>query len=118
MISDNFGDGRPYVIQGKDGEKKDFNVIFDLPQPTTVREVDVQGYVEFSGYRPDTVRILTSDDGTTWTDRGGVNRPNDASGNRFEVRFAPVKAKHVKIAFTRTFTKAADGVFIDDIEVY
>jgi hypothetical protein len=42
-----------------------------------------------AGYRPDTVRVLTSDDGTHWTDRGGVVRPNDASGNRFEVRFAP-----------------------------
>ncbi len=118
VISDNFGDGRPYVIQGKPDELKSFDVSFDLGKPTTVREVDVQGYVEYSGYRPDTVRILTSDDGTTWTDRGGVNRPNDASGNRFEVHFAPVKAKHVKIAFTRTFTKAADGVFIDELEVY
>ncbi|TDW17976.1 hypothetical protein EV650_4556 [Kribbella kalugense] len=39
-------------------------------------------------------------------------------GNRFEVRFAPVRAHHVKVAFTRTFTKAADGVFLDEIEVY
>jgi hypothetical protein len=44
--------------------------------------------------------------------------PNDASGNRFEVRFAPVKAQHVKVAFTRTFTPDADGVFLDDIVFY
>lgn len=118
VISDNWGDGRPYVIQGGDGETKSFDVSFDLGAPKTVREVDVQGYVEFSGYRPDTVRVLTSDDGEHWTDRGGVTRPNDASGNRFEVRFAPIRAQHVKVAFTRTFTKAADGVFLDDIEVY
>ncbi|MFI5691333.1 glycoside hydrolase domain-containing protein [Kribbella sp. NPDC051586] len=118
VISDNWGDGRPYVIQGADGETKSFDVGFDLGARKTVRQVDVQGYVEFSGYRPDTVRVLTSDDGERWTDRGGVTRPNDASGNRFEVRFAPVRAQHVKVAFTRTFTKAADGVFLDDIEVY
>lgn len=118
VISDNFGDGRPYVIQGKPDEKKDFDVSFDLGSTKTVREVQVQGYVEYSGYRPDTVRVLTSTDGVTWTDRGGVSRPNDASGNRWEVRFTPVEAQHVKVAFTRTFTKSADGVFLDDIEVY
>lgn len=118
VISDNFGDGRPYVIQGKPDEKKDFDVSFDLDSTKTVREVQVQGYVEYAGYRPDTVRVLTSTDGVTWTDRGGVARPNEASGNRWEVRFAPVKAQHVKVAFTRTFTKSADGVFLDDIEVY
>ena len=47
-----------------------------------------------------------------------MTRPNAASGDKFEVRFAPVRAQHVKVAFTRTFTKAADGVFLDDIEVY
>jgi hypothetical protein len=118
VISDNWGDGRPYIIQGADGETKSFDVSFDLGAEKTVRQVDVQGYVEYSGYRPDTVRVLTSDDGEHWTDRGGLTRPNDASGNRFEVRFAPVRAQHVKVAFTRTFTKAADGVFLDDIEVY
>ena len=45
-------------------------------------------------------------------------RPNDASGNRFEIGFAPVRAQYVKVAFTRTFTASADGVFVDDIEVY
>jgi hypothetical protein len=118
VISDSWGDGRPYVIQGADGETKSFDVSFDLGAEEKVRQVDVQGYVEFSGYRPDTVRVLTSDDGEHWTDRGGVARPNDASGNRFEVGFAPVRAQHVKVAFTRTFTKAADGVFLDEIEVY
>ncbi len=118
VISDNFGDGRPYVIQGKPDEKKDFDLTFDLGAAKTVRQVEVQGYVEYSGYRPDTVRVLTSTDGVKWTDRGGVGRPNDPSGNRFEIRFNPVQAQHVKIAFTRTFTKSADGVFLDDIEVY
>ncbi|MFI5735992.1 glycoside hydrolase domain-containing protein [Kribbella sp. NPDC051587] len=119
VISDNFGDGRPYVIQGKSGETKSFDVSFDLGARKTVREVDVQGYVEYSGYRPDTVRVLTSDDGEHWTDRGPVvTRPNDASGNRWLVRFDPVQAQHVKVAFTRTFTPSADGVFLDDIEVY
>ncbi|TDC18893.1 glycoside hydrolase domain-containing protein [Kribbella albertanoniae] len=119
VISDNFGDGRPYVIQGAAGETKSFDISFDLGSRKTVRAVDVQGYVEYSGYRPDTVRVLTSDDGVSWTDRGPVvSRPNDASGNRFEVRFAPVHAQHVKVAFTRTFIPSADGVFLDDIEVY
>ncbi|WP_112245254.1 glycoside hydrolase domain-containing protein [Kribbella monticola] len=118
VISDNWGDGRPYVIQGGPGETKAFDVSFDLGASKVVREADMQGYVEYSGYRPDTVRVLTSEDGQTWTDRGGVSRPNDASGNRFEVRFAPVQARYVKLAFTRTFTASADGVFLDDIEVY
>ncbi|GAA1707272.1 hypothetical protein GCM10009745_63880 [Kribbella yunnanensis] len=119
VISDNFGDGRPYVIQGGAGETKSFDISFDFGSRKTVRAVDVQGYVEYSGYRPDTVRVLTSDDGSNWTDRGPVvTRPNDASGNRFEVRFAPVRAQHVKVAFTRTFIPSADGVFLDDIEVY
>lgn len=118
VVSDNFGDGRPYVIQGGPNELKEFNVRFDLGRARTVRQVDVQGYVEYSGYRPDTVRVLTSLDGTAWTDRGGLTRPNDASGNRYELRFAPVSARHVMIAFTRTFTKADNGVFIDEIEVY
>ncbi|GAB3746114.1 glycoside hydrolase domain-containing protein [Microlunatus parietis] len=118
VVSDNFGDKRPYVIQGAPDETKDFSVTFDFDAPKTVREVDVQGYVEYSYYRPDTVRVLTSVDGTAWTDRGGLTRPNDASGNRYLVRFAPVEAKHVKIAFTRTFTKRDNGVFIDEIEVY
>ncbi|MEQ7125368.1 glycoside hydrolase domain-containing protein [Actinopolymorpha sp. B11F2] len=118
VISDNWGDGRPYVIQGMPDEKKDFDVSFDLGNRKVVREVDVQGYVEYSGYRPDTVEVLTSDDGTTWTSRAKVTRPNDASGNRYELRFAPVRAQHVKVAFTRTFTKSADGVFLDDIEIY
>jgi hypothetical protein len=62
--------------------------------------------------------VLTSTDGVTWTDRGGVTRPNDASGNRYEVTLRPVEAQHVKVAFTRTFTKSADGVFLDEIEIY
>ena len=91
---------------------------FDLGAPKVVREADVQGYVEYAGYRPDTVHVLTSEDGQVWTDRGGVARPNDASGNRYEVRFTPVRARYVKVAFTRTFTASADGVFLDDIDVY
>lgn len=118
MIADNWGDGRDYVIQGGPGETKLFDVSFDLGSAKVIREADVQGYVEYSGYRPDTVRVLTSTDGQTWTDRGAVARPNDASGNGFEVRFAPVRARYVKLAFTRTFTASADGVFLDDVEVY
>ncbi|MFF1818746.1 hypothetical protein ACFVWG_15700 [Kribbella sp. NPDC058245] len=34
------------------------------------------------------------------------------------VRFEPVQAQQMKVAFTRTFTPSADGVFLDDIEVY
>ncbi len=119
VISDNFGDERPSVIQGGPGVRKEFDVSFDLGTAKIVRKVEVQGYVEYSGYRPDTVQVLTSDDGITWTARGAtLTRPNDASGNRWEVAFAPVTARHVKVAFTRTFTKSADGVFLDDIEVY
>ncbi|WP_152365158.1 glycoside hydrolase domain-containing protein [Microlunatus speluncae] len=118
VVSDTFGDQRPYVIQGKAGEQKSFDVTFDLGAEKRVREVIMQGYAEYAGYRPDTVRVLTSTDGKTWTDRGGVSRPNDASGNRYQVRFAPVQAQHVKIAFTRTFIPSADGVFIDELEVY
>nr|WP_020390929.1 glycoside hydrolase domain-containing protein [Kribbella catacumbae] len=119
VIADNWGDGRDYAIQGAAGEKKAFDVSFDLGGSKTVREVQVQGYVEYSGYRPDTVQVLTSDDGTNWTARGAtLTRPNDASGNRWEIEFAPVEAKHVKVAFTRTFIPSADGVFLDDIEIY
>ncbi len=118
VIADNWGDGRDYGIQGGPGETKAFDVSFDLGATRVVREADVQGYVEYSGYRPDSVHVLTSTDGQTWIDRGGLARPNDASGNRFEVRFAPVRAQYVKLAFTRTFTATDDGVFLDDIEVY
>ncbi|GAA0590548.1 DUF4091 domain-containing protein [Kribbella sandramycini] len=115
VLADAFNDGRSYGYKSPTG-----TVVLDLDLGSvqTLDSAALHAYEEFPKYRPDSVRISTSVDGTTYTQRGLQFAPRGPSGVWYSFQFAPATARHVRVTFTKAYDSEASSLFIDELEVY
>lgn len=98
----------PFRMEGKDGNgapTADHNewLLFTLPVTTTINQVNLfpRYLTDYHGYNfPREFQILTSEDGTTWYEVGSY-APETFGKNIYSYHFGAIKAKYVKINFTR-----------------
>uniref|UniRef100_UPI003F492433 discoidin domain-containing protein n=1 Tax=Nonomuraea bangladeshensis TaxID=404385 RepID=UPI003F492433 len=116
VLADDWSDGRTYgFAPGQDRVE----IVFDLGAVQVMDGARVHAYEEFPAYRPDTVQISTSTDGTDYAQKGWLpSTPNDQSRIWYDFSFPPSSARYVKVTFLKTYGGKASAMFIDEIEVY
>jgi hypothetical protein len=115
VLADAVDDGRTW---GYKAPQTTATVRIDLGSVQSVDSTKVHAYEEFPGYRPSSVRIATSIDGTTFTQRGVQFAPRGASGIWYDFSFPPSSARYVEITFAKTYGGDASVMLLDEIEVY
>ncbi|WP_405061006.1 discoidin domain-containing protein [Kribbella sp. NBC_01505] len=118
VLGDEFGDGRTFGYTVGNGKYIAPVVPIDLGYPQSVGTVRLHAYQEYPDYRPDMITVATSMDGVNYTDRGLLSFVNGASRIWYDVGFAPVTARFVRVTFGKTGTAKGTVEFVDDIEVY
>lgn len=83
-----------------------YDIIFDLGTTTSVRGLGFYSN-SYTGYCPDVIEILTSDDGETWTSQTGgkvtLSRPASNQTLIPFVLYAAIPCKYVKLKFYSCF---------------
>jgi hypothetical protein len=115
VLADAFDDGRTYGYAAPNGT---VDVTIDLGSAQSVDSAKVHAYEEYPAYRPDNVRIATSVDGSTFTQRGQQFAPRGRSGVWWEFDFPAAQARYVRLTFTKAYTADAVAMLLDEIEVY
>lgn len=115
VLADAWDDGRTYGYQGPNNT---VDITIDLGSVQSVDSAAVHAYEEYPAYRPDSVRISTSVDGVTYTQRGQQIPPRGPSGVWHSFSFPAVQARHVRLTFTKAYTQDASALLLDEIEVY
>ncbi len=115
VLADAWDDGRTYGYQSPTGT---VDVTIDLGSAQEVDSAAVHAYEEYVAYRPGNVRISTSTDGTTFSQRGQQFAPLGRSGIWYEFGFSPVQARYVRLTFAKTYGGDAGAMLLDEIEVY
>lgn len=116
VIAGGYPDGKSYGYDLTPGETRTVFVAFDLGAAHSLDLVKFWRYNDGSHhYQPDTVTVLTSDDGTTYTKRATSTTPDD---RWFSLALDGVRARYVKVEATKTYGYFADYIFVDEIEVY
>ncbi len=113
LLADDWGDKRQYGYRSSP-----VSVTFDLGAVKSVDSARVHAYEEYPAYRPDTVVVSTSTDGSTFTQKGWLPRTNDQSAIWYDFEFPPTSARWVRVTFNKTYGGNASALFVDEIEIY
>ncbi|MFC0627389.1 glycoside hydrolase domain-containing protein [Kribbella deserti] len=115
-LAGHYTDGLSYGFHLNAGQTRTVELAADLGQTKPVRAVSLREYADGEhNYRPDQVVVLTSTDGVTYTERATTSAP----GSRwFDLAFASVDARHVKVRLTKAHANFADYIFADELTVH
>ncbi|MFK4084187.1 glycoside hydrolase domain-containing protein [Kribbella sp. NPDC020789] len=119
VLSQNWGDRRGFGYDvPADGAAHSYDVTVDLGNVQTVARATAHAYEDFTGYQPDAIKISTSGDGSSFTQRAQTGVVNGMWKTWYQADFAPVRARYVRFTFVKTRSGDRSSVFIDDVEVY
>lgn len=120
IIGDDWGDGRSFGYElTTAGQRVRAEVKIDLGYQQMVGTARIHAYEDYPDYRPDMITVATSTDGVNFTERGLLSWVNGASKVWYDVGFAPVPARWVKVLFDKARnTDRQTGLFVDEVEVY
>ncbi|MEU4198186.1 glycoside hydrolase domain-containing protein [Kribbella sp. NPDC026611] len=120
VLGDNWGDGKQFGYElANIGDSVHPSVTVDLGYRQDVGTVRVHAYEEYQDYRPDMITVSTSDDNVNFTETARLSFINGASRIWYDLGFAPIKARWVRVTFDKTMhTKYQTGLFVDEIEAY
>ncbi len=115
VLADAHDDGRAWGYQAP---VTSATVAIDLGSVRSVDSAKIHAYEEFRGYRPSSVKVATSVDGVTFTQRGVQFVPRGSSEVWYDLTFPPASARYVQVTFAKTYGGDASTMLIDEIEVY
>uniref|UniRef100_UPI003F499C7C glycoside hydrolase domain-containing protein n=1 Tax=Nonomuraea bangladeshensis TaxID=404385 RepID=UPI003F499C7C len=116
QLAGHYGDGLSYGYHLASGATRTIELIADLGDQRTISAVSLRAYDDgVHHYRPDQVVVLTSSNGTDFTERA---RTATAPARWFDLDFAGVSARYVKVAVTKTEASFADYIFLDEVTVH
>jgi hypothetical protein len=119
VLADDWGDGRSYSFgDGQTSGSRTVTVTVDLGSAKRINNARVHAYEEYPDYRPDSITVATSTDGSTFTQVGTLSQTNDVSRMWYDFSFQPTQTRYLKLTFNKTYNKSATGMFIDEIEAY
>jgi hypothetical protein len=117
VFAGHYSDGKSYAYYFTDsGPERTIMIDFDLGRTRSISMGRFRQY--FDGehdYAPDKVTLLTSDDGTNWTERAGTTA---AAERWFDLGFAAVDARYVRFAATKKPGYFAEYIFVDELQVF
>ncbi|MEU4195479.1 glycoside hydrolase domain-containing protein [Kribbella sp. NPDC026611] len=114
ILAAGYADGLSYgyPVSGQ----RSVSIVLDLGTVQSVSLVKVREYADDEhDYAPSEVVVATSTDGTAYTERA---RSSTAVGRWYELAFAPVSARFVKLTLTKTSAANADWLFVDELTVH
>jgi F5/8 type C domain/Domain of unknown function (DUF4091) len=120
VLADDWGDGLAFGYELSENGRRhvDAQVTVDLGRSRTIDEVRAHVYQEYPYYRPDEVTVAVSNDNVHFAEVGRHGYADTAKEVWYEVDVRPVKARWVRLTYTKSWAPKATGVFVDDIEVY
>ncbi|MDX6235225.1 MAG: hypothetical protein QOG10_40 [Kribbellaceae bacterium] len=118
VLANEWAAGRDFGYEVANGSQLTANVSIDLGYPQSVGLVRIHAYEENPDYLPDMINVQTSNDGVNYTSRGLLSWLNGASRLWYDVGFAPVTARFVRVTFDKKGTAGGNRLFLDDIEAY
>ncbi|MFC0623277.1 glycoside hydrolase domain-containing protein [Kribbella deserti] len=118
LLADEWSDARSHGYTAPAGTSRAIQLTLDLGAVKVTDNVRIHAYEEYLAYRPDSVSISTSVDGTRFVQRGARVTPNGTAGLWYDARFGAAPARYVKVTLTKAFTADASAVFVDEVEVY
>jgi hypothetical protein len=118
VLADAHDDGRTYGYAGTDGETRTIELTIDLGSVKRVDKARIHAYEEYPAYRPDSVKVLTSVDGTRFVQRGAGKEVNGSARIWYDVRFGAAPARYLKYVLTKRFSTDGGVMLVDELEAY
>jgi len=116
FIAAGYPDHKSYGYNLSSGQTKTIDVDVDLGSSHSLQLVKFWRYNDgVHHYEPDSLTVLTSDDGTTYTKRATTSTPGD---RWFGLALSNISARYVRLEATKTYGYFADYIFVDEIEIY
>lgn len=116
FIAGHYSDHKSYAWVMKPGDTLTVDITVDLGAVKSVSLVRFWRYNDGEhGYAPDSLKVSTSTDGVSFTDRAVVTKPSD---RWFIAGVSEVGARYVKFTATKKYGYFAEYIFADEIEVY
>ncbi|WP_328989587.1 discoidin domain-containing protein [Kribbella sp. NBC_01245] len=115
ILAGHYTDGLSYAYQFTPGTTGTATVDLDLGVVKPISRVAVREYLDgVHNYRPDQVVVLTSTNGTDFTELARMSAP---TARWFDLAFSQTEARYVQVRMTKTWGSYAEYIFVDEINV-